>query len=206
METWATCWGGCCSRPIRARTWRFWHPRLQAIFPALGGTSVDDVIRAVNRVERSVIRVEADEVTYNLHIGLRFGLELALLRGELRVADLPAAWNDASERLLGVRPAHDVEGVLQDIHWAWGEIGYFPTYTIGNLYAAALFAAARRAMPSLDDDLAAGRLLPLRDWLRENVHRHGRRLSAEEIVRRATGSGLQDDDLRTYLESKYGAR
>ncbi len=190
------------SRPF----WRFWHPRLQAIFPELRATTVDDVLGAVNRVERSLVRVEADEVTYNLHIALRFGLELAMLRGELRIADLPGAWNDASERLLGVRPRSDAEGVLQDIHWAWGEIGYFPTYTIGNLYAGALFAAARRALPSLDDDLAAGRLLPLRDWLRENVHRHGRRSSAEEIVRRATGSGLQDDDFRSYLESKYAAR
>ena len=126
---------------------------MQQAFPKFRKVPLDAWYREINRVSRSYIRVEADELTYNLHIGLRFGLELALLRGELRVADLPAAWNDASERLLGVRPAHDVEGVLQDIHWAWGEIGYFPTYTIGNLYAAALFAAARRAMPSLDDDL-----------------------------------------------------
>jgi carboxypeptidase Taq len=190
------------SRPF----WRFWHPRLQAVFPELGSTTVDDVLGAVNRVERSLIRVEADEVTYNLHIALRFGLELALLRGDLGVPDLPAAWNDASERMLGLRPARDAEGVLQDIHWAWGEIGYFPTYAIGNLYAAALYAAARRSLTALDDELAAGRLVPLRDWLREHVHRQGRRFSAEEIVRRATGRGLQDEDFRAYLESKYAAR
>jgi carboxypeptidase Taq len=190
------------SRPF----WRYWHARLRAVFPELGSTTVDDVLGQVNRVERSLVRVEADEVTYNLHIALRFELELALLRGDLRVSDLPAAWNDASERMLGVRPAHDAEGVLQDIHWAWGELGYFPTYAIGNLYAAALFQAARRALPTLDDDLAAGRLLPLRDWLREHVHRHGRRFSAEEIVRRASGRGLQDEDFRAYLESKYATR
>jgi carboxypeptidase Taq len=109
------------------------------------------------------------------------------------------------ERLLGLRPRRAAEGVLQDIHWAWGELGYFPTYTIGNLYAASLFAAARAALPALDRELAAGRLLPLRDWLREHVHRHGRALPAEEVVRRATGRGLQDDDFRAHLEAKYGA-
>ncbi len=185
--------------------WRYLLPRFQARFPQVPGASLAAFHRAVNRVERSLIRVEADEVTYNLHIALRFELELGLVRGTLAVADLPQAWNDGMERLLGVRPARDAEGVLQDIHWAWGDLGYFPTYTLGNLYAASLFAAAQRALPALEDDLAAGRLLPLRDWLREQVHRHGRALPAEELVRRATGRGLQDDDFRSYLETKYGA-
>lgn len=189
------------SRPF----WHFLLPRLQARFPTLASVELDEFHRAVNRVERSLIRTESDEVTYNLHIALRFELELALLRGALAVKDLPQAWDDGMERLLGVRPRRAVEGVLQDIHWAWGELGYFPTYTIGNLYAASLFAAARAALPALDDDVAAGRLLPLRDWLREHVHRHGRALPAEELVRRATGRGLQDDDFRAYLEAKYGA-
>ncbi len=187
--------------------WRWLHPRMQALFPGeLAGVSAEELWRSANRVERSLVRVEADEVTYNLHIVLRFQLELALLRGDLRVADLPAAWNDASERLLGVRPPRDRDGVLQDIHWAWGEFGYFPTYAIGNCYAATLFDAARRALPAIEEDLAAGRLLPLRDWLREHVHCHGRKLEAEDIVRRATGTGLRDDDLRSYLEHKYEAR
>jgi len=185
--------------------WRHLLPRFQAHFPQISGAGLTAFHRAVNRVERSLIRVEADEVTYNLHIALRFELELGLMRGTLAVADLPQAWNDGMERLLGVRPARDADGVLQDIHWATGDLGYFPTYTLGNLYAASLFAAARRALPALDEDLAAGRLLPLRDWLREHVHRHGRALPAEEIVRRATGRGLQDDDFRSYLETKYGA-
>ena len=185
--------------------WRHLLPRFQARFPQVAGTGLAAFHRAVNRVERSLIRVEADEVTYNLHIVLRFELELGLLRGTLAVEDLPPAWNDGMERLLGVRPTRDAEGVLQDIHWAWGDLGYFPTYTLGNLYAASLFAAARRALPALDDDLAGGRLLPLRDWLREHVHRHGRMLPAEEIVRGATGRGLQDDDFRSYLETKYAA-
>jgi carboxypeptidase Taq len=185
--------------------WRHLLPRFEARFPQVAGAGLTAFHRAVNRVERSLIRVEADEVTYNLHIALRFELELGLLRGTLAVEDLPRAWDDGMERLLGVRPARDAEGVLQDIHWAWGDLGYFPTYTLGNLYAASLFAAARRALPALDDDLAAGRLLPLRDWLREHVHRHGRALPAEEVVRRATGRGLQDDDFRAHLEAKYGA-
>ena len=189
------------SRPF----WSHLLPRLRARFPALADVDLDTFLRAVNRVERTLIRTESDEVTYNLHIALRFELELGMLRGELSVKDLPQAWDDAMERLLGVRPQRVAEGVLQDLHWAWGELGYFPTYTIGNLYSASLFAAARAALPRLDDDLAAGRLLPLRDWLREHVHRHGRALPAEEIVRRATGRGLSDDDFRAYLETKYGA-
>jgi carboxypeptidase Taq len=186
--------------------WRHFYPRMQARFPALADVSLVDFHRSVNRVQRSLIRVEADEVTYNLHIALRFELELALLRGRLAVKDLPAAWNDRTQALLGLRPARDAEGVLQDIHWAWGELGYFPTYTIGNLYAASLFAAARREVPRLEEEVAAGRLLPLRDWLRERVHRVGRALPAEEIVRRATGRGLCDDDFRAYLEAKHDAR
>jgi carboxypeptidase Taq len=189
------------SRPF----WAHLLPRLQARFPALAGVDPDAFHRAVNRVERTLVRTESDEVTYNLHIALRFQLELGMTRGALSVADLPQAWDDGMERLLGVRPRRAAEGVLQDIHWAWGELGYFPTYTIGNLYAASLFAAARAALPALDRDLAAGRLLPLRDWLREHVHRHGRALPAEEVVRRATGRGLQDDDFRAHLEAKYGA-
>ncbi|HEX9289631.1 MAG TPA: carboxypeptidase M32 [Anaeromyxobacteraceae bacterium] len=185
--------------------WRHFYPRFQARFPALAGVPLADFHRAVNRVERSCIRGEADEVTYNLHIALRFELELGLVRGQLAVADLPAAWNDRMQALLGVRPTRDAEGVLQDIHWSSGDLGYFPTYTLGNLYAASLFAAARRALPGLEDDIGEGRLLPLRDWLREHVHRAGRALSAEEIVRRATGRGLQDDDFRAYLEAKYAS-
>jgi carboxypeptidase Taq len=185
--------------------WKHFYPRFQARFPALEGVPLRVFHRALNRVERSLIRTESDELTYNLHIALRFELELGLVRGGLRVADLPAAWNDRMQTLLGRRPARDAEGVLQDIHWATGDIGYFPTYTLGNLYAASLFAAAQRALPRLEDDIAEGRLLPLRDWLRERVHRVGRALTAEEIVRGATGRGLQDDDFRAYLEAKYAS-
>jgi carboxypeptidase Taq len=192
-----------------ARSLPFWEaflPRLAAEFPSeLEGVSPEEVHRAVNRVERSLVRVEADEVTYNLHIVLRFDLELALLRGALPVADLPAAWDDRMERDLGVRPPSDAQGVLQDIHWAWGELGYFPTYAIGNLYAAALLAEVRRALPHLDRDLRAAQFGPLREWLREKVHRHGRVHEAEELVRRATGAGLDEGPFIAYLREKYGA-
>ena len=173
--------------------------------PALAGVSPEGFCRAANRVARSLVRTESDEVTYNLHIALRFELELALLRGGLEVRDLPEAWDARSEALLGLRPRRPVEGVLQDIHWATGDLGYFPTYTIGNLYAASLFAAARRALPALDDDLARGELRPLLGWLREKVHRVGRRKDAEEIVRDATGEGLTDRDFEAHLRARYAA-
>ena len=183
--------------------WRCFLPRLARRFPRLEGVPVERFVAAVNRVERTLVRTESDEVTYNLHIVLRFELELALVRGALRVRDLPEAWNARSEALLGVRPRDDVEGVLQDIHWSSGDLGYFPTYTLGNLYAASLFAAARRALPDLDDRLAAGELRPLADWLGEKVHAVGRRKDAEEIVRDATGAGLRDDDLEADLRARY---
>jgi carboxypeptidase Taq len=183
--------------------WRGFLPRLSRRFPALAAVTPERFHRAVNKVERSLIRVEADEVTYNLHIVLRFELELALLRGELDPADLPGAWNERSRHVLGLVPPRDAEGCLQDIHWAGGDLGYFPTYTLGNLYAASLFAAARRDLPDLDEGMAAGQLAPLLAWLRRHVHSAGRSLQAEEIVRRATGEGLTDVDFERYLTGKY---
>lgn len=185
--------------------WTFFYPRLVQRFPTqLGGVSVDDFLASVNRVERSFVRVEADEVTYNLHIALRYELELGLVRGTLSVGELEAAWNETTKRMLGLEVTKPTEGVLQDIHWAWGEFGYFPTYALGNLYGATLFAAARRAVPSLDEDLAAGRFGALLGWLRQHVHRHGARLDAEELVRQATGFGLRDDDFIAALRARYG--
>jgi carboxypeptidase Taq len=183
--------------------WRAALPRLARHFPRLAQVAPERFFRAVNRVERSLVRTEADEVSYNLHVVLRFELELSLLRGALAVGDLPAAWNERSARLLGVTPGRDSHGVLQDIHWAWGAVGYFPGYTVGNLYAASIFAAARRELPGLDDAIARGELLPLRDWLGRRIHSVGRRRGAEELVRDVTGNGLTDADFRAYLEQKY---
>ncbi|AKU89713.1 carboxypeptidase M32 [Vulgatibacter incomptus] len=184
--------------------WQRQHPHLRRAFPeALEGVSVEEVYAAANRVERSLVRVEADEVTYNLHILVRFELELAMLRGDLAVADLPAAWDERMMRYLGVKPDNDVEGVLQDIHWAWAELGYFPTYTLGNLYSAILYEKLAADLGDVDEVVRSGELTRIRDWLVENVHRHGHRWDAEEIVRRATGAGLSTAPFLRHLRTKY---
>ena len=184
--------------------WAHYYPPLQRELPEpLAGVSDQAFLGEVNRVARTLIRTEADEVTYNLHIVLRYELELALLSGDLKVRDLPGAWNEAMQRLLGVVPEDDVEGVLQDIHWAWGELGYFPTYALGNLYSASLFAAAKRALPNLEREIGRGELLPLREWLRREVHQKGFRYSAEDLVRGVTGQGLTDTDFIAYLDGKF---
>jgi len=185
--------------------WKAFLPRYRAHFPQIGNVSTREFVRAVNRVERSPVRVEADEVTYNVHILIRFELELRLLRGQLRVDDLALAWNELYEKSLGLRITDDETGVLQDIHWAWGEFGYFPTYTIGNLYSASLFKAALSAVPDLQNAIGSGDLIPLRDWLRSHVHRFGRLDDAESIVERATGSRLNVEDFIGYLRNKYEA-
>lgn len=186
--------------------WEHFFPALRDAFPAaLADVGLDDWVFEANRVSRSLIRTESDEVTYNLHIVLRFELELLLLNDALPLEELPAEWNRRMEALVGVRPANDLEGVLQDIHWAWGELGYFPTYALGNLYSASLHAAAQRAIPDLEDRLRRGDLLTLRDWLRKNVHAPGFRLPAEERVQQVTGKGLTDEDFIAYLKRKYAA-
>jgi carboxypeptidase Taq len=186
--------------------WEHFYPSLKQHFPAaLDAVSLEDWLRSVNRVARTLVRTESDEVTYNLHIVLRYEIELLLIRDQLPLDELPGEWNRRIDALLGVRPKDDVGGVLQDIHWAWGEFGYFPTYSLGNLYSAALWKAMRRDRPELDDRLRRGDLLVAREWLREKVHRPGFRTSAEERVRAATGEGLTDAPFLEYLKQKYGA-
>lgn len=186
--------------------WTHWLPRLEEHFPReLAGVELDAFLRTINQVHPSLVRVEADEVTYNLHIVLRYELELLLVNDALPLEDLPAEWSRRMERYLGVRPKDDLEGVLQDIHWAWGEFGYFPTYALGNLYAASLYRAAVAQVPGLEEGFARGELRPLREWLRANVHAQGYRLPAEERVRQVTGQGLTDTDFLAHLKDKYGA-
>jgi len=186
--------------------WQGMEKDLREAFPeALEGVSVREVQAAACRVSRSLIRVDADELTYNLHILLRFELELAMIRGELEVGDLPEAWNEKMERFLGIVPSNHAEGVLQDIHWAWAEFGYFPSYTVGNLYAAVLYERMRDEIPSMDEALRRGELRAIRDWLIEKVHRQGHLYEAEEIVERATGKPLETGALIRYLGDRYGS-
>lgn len=169
---------------------------------ALARFDVDDLYRAVNVVRPNLIRVDSDEATYNLHIMLRFDLERAMLRGDLAVADLPGAWNERVRNDLDLEVPDDARGCLQDIHWAMGTIGYFPTYTLGNLYAAQLWEAVQEAIPGLDAQIAAGDFRELLGWLRNNIHREGRHLSAEMLCRRLTGAPLGHQALMRHLDGK----
>lgn len=184
--------------------WRFFFPRAQAAFPEqLADQNVESFHRAINKVRPSLIRVEADEVTYNLHIMLRFELEQEVLNGAVKVADLPEAWNARMKEYLGVAPADDAEGVLQDIHWADGYIGYFTTYTLGNLLSVQFFDRACKDIPSLPAQIAAGEFADLLNWLRQKIHRHGRKFTMGELVQRVTGGPLSAEPYLEYLRRKY---
>lgn len=184
--------------------WEHFYPRVRQCFPqALGDVALDDFVFAVNAVKPSLIRVEADEVTYNLHIIVRFELERDLIAGRLDVADVPRAWNEKMGDLVGVRPPDNRQGCLQDIHWSMGVFGYFPTYALGNLYAAQFFEAARRDVPDLTDRIRRGDLRTLLEWLRENIHRHGQRYRAGELAQRLTGRDLSVEPFMTYLREKF---
>jgi carboxypeptidase Taq len=187
------------SRPFTEFLLPLLRKHLQGPFEALDAT---ELYRNVNQVRLSLIRIEADETTYNLHIALRFELELALIEGRLAVKDLPEAWDEATHRLLGLETPSLKQGVLQDIHWGAGMIGYFPTYTIGNLMAAQLWQALRTDLTSIEDDIAAGDFAPLREWLRDNIHRQGRKYTSRELLERATGEELRVEPFLGYLEAK----
>ncbi len=184
--------------------WEKFYPECQAAFPdALTDTSLDAFHGAINCVGPSCIRVEADEVTYNLHIVLRFEIERALLDRRLDVKDVPDAWNEKMRTLLGITPANTAEGCLQDIHWSLGAIGYFPTYALGNLYAAQMFEAATEAVPDLEGAIRRGDTGVLLSWLRENVHAHGMRYRAAELIERVSGRPLSIEPFMNYIERKF---
>jgi carboxypeptidase Taq len=183
--------------------WTAFYPEVQRRFPAaLRDVPLETFFRAVNRVQPSFIRVEADEVTYNLHILVRFELELALLDGRLAVRDAPAAWNAKMEEHLGIVPPDDAQGILQDVHWSSGSFGYFPTYTLGNLMAAQLYERAVEERPSIPEELARGETATLLGWLREKIHRPGRRWLPAELIRRATGRPLEAAPFLRHLDAK----
>ncbi|HPP52655.1 MAG TPA: carboxypeptidase M32 [Thermoguttaceae bacterium] len=189
------------------RSWAFWRhffPKAQQYFPqSLGDVRLEAFYFAVNEVRPSLIRVEADEATYNLHILIRFELEQALLEGDLPAADAPGAWNEKYRQYLGIEPPDDAHGVLQDIHWSAGLVGYFPTYALGNLYAAQLFQQAQTELGDLSPAFERGEFRPLLDWLRTKVHQQGQRYLASELVQQITGRPLSPEPLLRHLEAKF---
>jgi carboxypeptidase Taq len=180
--------------------WKHFLPKARVAFPtSLAGVSDADWHWAINDVRPSLIRTESDETTYNLHVLLRFELERALLRNDLSTADLPAAWDERMKQYLGIDPPDDARGCLQDIHWSGGAIGYFPTYTLGNLYAAQFFEQARKDLGDLDAQFAAGDFAPLLGWLRRHIHSQGMKYTPRQLVQRTTGSDLKPDALLAHL-------
>ena len=186
--------------------WKYMYPTAQLAFPqAIGQVGFDDFHFAINDVRPSFIRVEADEVTYNLHIMLRFEIEQLLVSGELQPADVPGVWNEKFSQYFGLNVPNDSQGCLQDIHWSGGLLGYFPTYALGNMYAAQFYNAARRDLGDLEEQFAKGQFKPLKAWLNEKIHNHGKRYSARRLVEVVTGESLSHVPLVEHLNRKFGA-
>jgi carboxypeptidase Taq len=184
--------------------WQFHYPLLQQTLPHFKKVSPENFYKAINKVSPSLIRVEADEVTYNMHIMVRLEMELAMIEGKLNIKDVPEAWNAKYTEYLGVTPSNDAEGCLQDIHWSGGGIGYFSTYSLGNLYSVQLFDAAEQAIPDLRQQFARGEYGALLGWLRKNVHQYGRALLPNELIKKATGKPLSAAPYVAYLRRKFG--
>ena len=185
--------------------WTRYYPALQQTFPGqLGNTPLGTFYKSINRVKPSFIRVEADEVTYNLHIILRYEMEQELLNKKISVADAPARWNQKMQESLGITPPTDREGILQDVHWSGGGIGYFPTYTLGNILASQLFQAAKRELPSLMSDIQGANFGPLYMWLETHVHQFGKKHPPAELIPKATGKALTTEAYLQYLKTKFG--
>ncbi|MBD3402783.1 carboxypeptidase M32 [candidate division GN15 bacterium] len=185
--------------------WVYFLPQAQRIFrESLGDVSLDDFYGAINTVKPSYIRVEADEATYNLHIMLRFELERAMTKKEIKPKDMAGEWNKRFKEYLGIEVDKDANGVLQDVHWSSGLIGYFPTYALGNLYAAQFFAQAKKDLPGLQEDFQHGNFSRLLDWLRKNIHHHGQRYRANVLCEKVTGEPLSHKPLMDYMKAKYG--
>jgi carboxypeptidase Taq len=184
--------------------WSWALPKLKETFPdQLGDVNLRAFYKAINKVEPSYVRVEADEATYNLHIMLRFELENDMINGRVRVADLPREWNERFEAFLGLIPPTNALGVLQDIHWSMGGIGYFATYALGNLLSAQYYNTALKAHPQITDEIASGKFDTLLGWLRENIHQHGRKFTSDELTRRITGQSITSKPYIAYLQNKF---
>ena len=184
--------------------WKFFYPLMQARFPEqLAKIDLETFYRAINKVEPSLIRVEADEATYNLHIMLRLEIEIALMEGALEVKDLPQAWNARMQEYLGIVPPNDALGVLQDVHWSWGMIGYFPTYALGNLVSVQLWDTMLKDIPDISEQFERGEFHSLLKWLGDNIHRHGAKFEPQELIQKVTGSKIDPQPYLRYLRNKY---
>jgi carboxypeptidase Taq len=184
--------------------WEYFYPRLQEVFPQFSAVPLNRFYKGINKVMPSYIRVEADEATYNLHIMLRLDMELALLEGKVSVKDLPSVWNVKMQEYLGITPPDDAMGVLQDIHWSGGMIGYFSTYSLGNLISAQLWEKINQDIPDLDEQIRNGKFETLLGWLRENVHRYGAKFEPQELMLKVTGSKIDPTAYIRYLNKKFG--
>ena len=184
--------------------WKFFYPRLQEVFPQLSSVSLNQFYKGINKVSPSLIRVEADEATYNLHIMLRLELEIAMIEGKVAIKDLPDLWNSKFKEYLGVTPPNDAEGVLQDVHWSYGNMGYFSTYALGNLVSAQLWEKINLDLPDLDDQISNGKFDSLLGWLRTNIHQHGRKFEPQELIQKITGSKIDPAPYVRYLNKKFG--
>jgi carboxypeptidase Taq len=181
-------------------------PILQKHFPTqFGQADVENYYQAINKVSPSFIRVEADEVSYNLHIILRFEIELDVLNGDIPIKDLPEAWAEKFKSYLGIVPPNDTEGVLQDVHWSWGLIGHFTSYAMGNIIASQWWHRMSQEISNPDELMAQGNITPIREWLIENVHRHGKKYLPTELIQRITGGPIDPAPYLAYLQSKYSA-
>lgn len=186
--------------------WKYMLPKLEEEFPEdIEGTTVEDCYQSINQVyEDNLIRVNSDELTYHLHIVIRFEIERALINGEIEVEDLPEIWREKMDQYLGIVPDNHKEGVMQDIHWAWGDFGYFPTYTLGSVLAAQIFETVEEEIPDLHQKIEEGNFEPLLEWLRDNIHQHGKLYRTEELVEKATGKRPTPEPFLDYVEDKYG--
>jgi carboxypeptidase Taq len=184
--------------------WRYYYPRLQEVFPSqLGNVSLDAFYKGINRVEPSLIRVEADEATYNMHIMLRLEIEMGLIENSIEVKDLPEIWNSRMQEYLGVTPPDNTRGVLQDVHWSSGMIGYFATYALGNIVSAQFWECIQQDIPNLPEQIEQGQFSELLGWVRQKIHRHGSKFEPQELVERVTGTKIDAAPYMRYLRSKY---
>jgi carboxypeptidase Taq len=200
-ESQSRTWENIVGRSHAFVSWML--PHAVAKFPQLAGRDVKSVYRAINKVEPSFIRVEADEVTYNMHIMIRFECENAILKGELKIADLPAFWNSKYEEYLGITPANDAEGCLQDVHWSAGLIGYFPTYTFGNLLSYQFWTCLENDLGDTNPMMESGNFAPILGWLKDKIYSKGQSIPPQELVKQVTGKPIGAEDYLAGINKRY---